>query len=176
MSTEAEAAEHLTALTERLTRLKLELRTPAPGWARRAADLDRLAFGSDAWPLAVWRHELGSPAAHYRAFVSARVAASAIPELVALGGVSKGVEAEILTLAVIADRRGQGLGGMLLDELLATADANGSESVFLEVRSRDEVAQSLYRGRGFEVVGRRAHYYSDDDAVIMRRDKSPGTH
>lgn len=155
----------------RLRELGLALRTPKPGWAGRAASLDLQAFGGDAWPLAVWQQELGSDIAHYRAFVSTRPTAAAIPDVVALGGVSEGIEAEILTIAVAASHRGQGLGGLLLDELLATADANGAESVFLEVRSQDQVAQSLYLGRGFEIVGRRRNYYSDDDAMIMRRDR-----
>ena len=67
--------------------------------------------------------------------------------------------------------RSCGLGGWLLDELLAIADGQGSESVFLEVRSRDDVAQSLYLGRGFKIVGGRKNYYHDDDAVVMRRDR-----
>ena len=149
----------------------LELRVPRPGWAGRVADFDLLAFGPDAWPLAVWRQELRSEVAHYRALVSCEPGLAAIPEVIAIGGVSEGIEAEILTIAVARSHRGRGLGGWLLDELLAIADGQGSESVFLEVRSRDDVAQSLYLGRGFKIVGGRKNYYHDDDAVVMRRDR-----
>lgn len=155
----------------RLTELGLQLTVPRPGWAHRIATFDLLAFGADAWPVAVWVHELRGENASYRALVSDTSGITAIPDIVAVGGVSRGIDAEILTIAVASAHRGLGLGGLLLDELLALADEQGSESVFLEVRSRDAVAQSLYEGRGFEEVGRRPHYYSDDDALIMCRDR-----
>ncbi|MFT0846525.1 GNAT family N-acetyltransferase [Actinomycetaceae bacterium L2_0104] len=158
-------------MDDRKTPAGLELCVPRPGWAGKVADFDRLAFGADAWPLAVWRQELRSGIAHYRALVPSEPSLAAIPDVIAIGGVSEGIEAEILTIAVAPNRRGQGLGGWLLDELLAIADRQGSESVFLEVRSRDEVAQALYLGRGFEIVGGRKNYYHDDDAVVMRRDR-----
>ena len=154
-----------------LADLGLQMQRPQPGWAGRAAAFDLLAFGADAWPLAVWQQELRSEFAQYRALISTGPTLNAMPELVAIGGVSEGIESEILTIAVAASHRGLGLGGIVLDELLAIADAGGSESVFLEVRSRDQVAQSLYLGRGFEIVGRRKNYYCDDDATIMRRDR-----
>jgi ribosomal-protein-alanine N-acetyltransferase len=39
----------------------------------------------------------------------------------------------------------------------------------LEVRESNRVAQALYAGFGFEVLGRRRAYYTDDgeDALIM---------
>ena len=154
-----------------LAELGLSLVVPRPGWAGRIAAFDLLAFDADAWPVSVWMHELKGKSASYLALVSDTPGAAAVPDIVAIGGVSLGIEAEILTIAVASAHRGRGLGGLLLDELLAIADSQGSESVFLEVRSRDAVAQSLYQGRGFEDVGRRPRYYHDDDALIMRRDR-----
>lgn len=159
----------------RLTQLGLTLSVPRPGWASRIAAFDLLAFGADAWPVAVWMHELAGENASYLALIPDTPAITAIPDIVAVGGVSHGIDAEILTIAVASAHRGLGLGGLLLDELLAIADEQGSESVFLEVRSRDAVAQSLYEGRGFEEVGRRPRYYHDDDALIMRRDRPAAT-
>ncbi|MFT3944928.1 MAG: GNAT family N-acetyltransferase [Ancrocorticia sp.] len=162
--------EHASS-AERLADLGLRLAVPRPGWASRIAAFDLLAFGADAWPVAVWAHELAGENASYLSLVPAEPGIAAVPEIVAIGGVSQGIDAEILTIAVASAHRGLGLGGLLLDELLAVADEQGSESVFLEVRSRDGVAQSLYEGRGFEEVGRRPRYYHDDDALIMRRDR-----
>lgn len=149
----------------------LRVVVPRPGWAARIAAFDRLVFGPDAWPMGVWMHELEGESASYLALVLDSPGIAALPDIVAIGGVSHGIEAEILTIAVAISHRGLGLGGLLLDELLAIADSQDSESVFLEVRSRDGIAHSLYEGRGFERVGRRPRYYSDDDALIMRRDR-----
>jgi ribosomal-protein-alanine N-acetyltransferase len=43
----------------------------------------------------------------------------------------------------------------------------------LEVRSQNRIALRLYQSLGFEILGRRPHYYQqpDDDALILwRRD------
>ncbi|WP_324278452.1 GNAT family N-acetyltransferase [Blastococcus brunescens] len=65
---------------------------------------------------------------------------------------------------------GEGIGSLLLDELLAEADRR-SPVVLLEVRADNETAQHLYRRRGFVEIGRRRGYYqsSGADAVVMRR-------
>lgn len=82
-----------------------------------------------------------------------------------------GDEAELANLAVAQVARRQGVGALLLDDLLAHADAAAGQTVYLEVRDRNAAAQALYRSRGFEVAGRRRGYYSqpDEDAVVMRR-------
>ncbi|MDO4888263.1 MAG: GNAT family N-acetyltransferase [Actinomycetaceae bacterium] len=141
---------------------------PRPGWARAAADFDARVFGPDAWPYAVWVDELAAGAVStYRALIEDG-GVSATPSIIALGGIRGGIEAEVLTIGVAPSHRGQGLGGLLLDELLSLAAADGAEEVFLEVRSRGEVARRLYESRGFVTVGLRRGYYRDDDALIMR--------
>ncbi|WP_051278133.1 GNAT family N-acetyltransferase [Actinotignum schaalii] len=90
------------------------------------------------------------------------------PPILAAGGVSLGVEAEILTLAVAQAVRGQGLGGALLDDLMTLARDAGGETMFLEVRSDDPIATGLYASRGFTAVGQRPGYYHGRDATIMR--------
>ena len=67
--------------------------------------------------------------------------------------------AEVLNLAVVPERRGQGLGGVLLDAGLAAVRARGGSEVFLEVRASNAVAQALYAARGFRIEGRRRGYY-----------------
>jgi N-acetylglutamate synthase-like GNAT family acetyltransferase len=52
-----------------------------------------------------------------------------------------------------SDLRGSGLGTGLLDELLATARANGFERAVLETFSDLTAAAHLYGDRGFRVVG-----------------------
>ena len=142
---------------------------PQPGWARRATDFDARAFAKDAWPYEQWVYELSEGRGIYRALVEPD-GLNAIPRILAIGGVGTGIEAEILTIAVAPELRGRGIGGELLDELMGIAMNEGAEQIFLEVRSQDPVAQGMYVGRGFVPVGIRKHYYSDDDAVVMRFD------
>lgn len=87
-----------------------------------------------------------------------------------------GDEAELVNLCVAPAVRGTGLGGRLLDDLLASLDTRGGATVYLEVRDSNEAAQALYRGRGFLASGRRKGYYRHpaEDAVIMRRARAVG--
>ena len=140
-----------------------EIIVAPPQWWRQIAAFDREVFGADSWPEAVWHHELAFGQAHYRALVAPG------DILVGVGALAPGIEAEILTIGIAANQRGRGYGKLLLDELLAIAKTHGAEAVFLEVRAGDPVAQGLYSGAGFEVVGRRKNYYHDDDALIMRK-------
>jgi ribosomal-protein-alanine N-acetyltransferase len=83
-------------------------------------------------------------------------------------------EAELLLLAVIPERRGEGVGRMLLDNFLAEARDNGINRVHLEVRDGNS-AVAIYRASGFEPVGRRRNYYTGadrqrHDAITFARD------
>ena len=81
-------------------------------------------------------------------------------------------EAHICTLALRPEWRGRGLGELLLASLIEKAMEHPVQMVTLEVRVGNTVAQSLYRKYGFQVVGRRKRYYSDngEDAHIMSTD------
>jgi ribosomal-protein-alanine N-acetyltransferase len=86
-------------------------------------------------------------------------------------------EAEILSLGVLADARRQGLGARLLAEFLAKARTRGAGRAYLEVAADNGAAIALYRGAGFEEVGRRAGYYTHRgpapvDALVLSRDLS----
>lgn len=58
-----------------------------------------------------------------------------------------------LTMACIPSARGIGVGGRLLDELLAVAAAAGLPGVSLSVAISNHAAVHLYRRRGFIVYG-----------------------
>ena len=79
------------------------------------------------------------------------------------------VEAHIATLAVLPEFRRQGYAQKLVLKALTSAKENGAQHTTLEVRASNIVAQNLYRGFGFEIVGRRPQYYQDnrEDALIM---------
>jgi [ribosomal protein S18]-alanine N-acetyltransferase len=83
-------------------------------------------------------------------------------------------EAEVLTLAVRPTSRRRGVAATLLDQATAVALAAGARTMFLEVATDNPGAEALYRGRGFDQVGRRPAYFSRPGgavpALIMRRD------
>lgn len=78
-------------------------------------------------------------------------------------------EAHISTLAVRPEYRRQGIGELLLIGLIDWARTVNASLMTLEVRLSNLSAQSLYRKYGFETVGLRKAYYSDngEDALIM---------
>jgi [ribosomal protein S18]-alanine N-acetyltransferase len=77
-------------------------------------------------------------------------------------------EGHVLDVAVDTGHRRQGVGGRLLEELVARLSAMGAVGVTLEVRRSNLAALALYRRLGFVVEGERPRYYPDgEDAVLM---------
>lgn len=78
-------------------------------------------------------------------------------------------EAHIVIIGLRETDRGKGIGELLLISGIEQAIENGSRVVTLEVRKSNDVAIELYRKYGFQEVGLRRRYYSDngEDAVIM---------
>ena len=153
-------------MTAHLEPVTIGALTPAD--ANRCAELEAQLFdGDDPWPAAAFNRELASTHNHY-------VAARTNGTLVGYAGISRlgrkpPFEYEVHTIGVDPAYQGQGIGRRLLDELLKFADGG---VVYLEVRTDNEVAIALYRGRGFAQVGLRRRYYrvSGADAYTMRRE------
>jgi ribosomal-protein-alanine N-acetyltransferase len=72
-------------------------------------------------------------------------------------------EAEILTLAMAPEARGQGHGRPLLLHHLDELARAGVRTVHLEVEESNAPALALYRRLGFRIVGRREGYYAKPD-------------
>jgi len=70
-------------------------------------------------------------------------------------------EAEILTIGVLPEARGAGIGTFLLGIMLEEAVS----TVFLDVAEDNGAALKLYQGLDFEVVGRRSAYYKRADGA-----------
>jgi len=79
-------------------------------------------------------------------------------------------EAELLKICVLGDYRRQGIAEKLLSELLTKMREKGAAACYLEVRSRNLPAISLYKRLGFAEIGLRRNYYRDDDAVLMKKE------
>lgn len=80
-----------------------------------------------------------------------------------------GDEVHISTIATHPAWRGQGLGELLLLNMLDACYELPVTMVTLEVRRSNQVAQALYQKYQFVPVGERPRYYRDtnEDAIIM---------
>ena len=100
---------------------------------------------------------------------------SGLPADPILGYVSvwiMGSDAHIVGIAVREELRGRGIGELLLIGAVEMGLRQGLETVTLEVRVSNAVAQALYTKYGFREVGVRKGYYRDnnEDALIMSTD------
>jgi [ribosomal protein S18]-alanine N-acetyltransferase len=130
-------------------------------------ELEEELFAPDTWTAAMYRDELSRTDTRYYL-----VAEDADRVVGYAGLIAYDDEAHVATIGVATARQGEGIGAQLLDALLEEADRR-SPAVLLEVRADNEVAQGLYRRRGFTEIGRRPRYYqpSGTDAVVMKREK-----
>lgn len=158
----------------------------------RIMEIERRSFPTP-WSPAAYRYELRhNPNAHYLV-VRPRVAVDGavdavdgswrlrlqqllvprtLPSGPVLGYVGFWVvasETHISTIAVHPDARRQGLGELLLSQVIDFALEKDAEFVTLEVRESNTAAQRLYGKYGFQRTGRRKRYYTDtrEDALIM---------
>ncbi len=79
-------------------------------------------------------------------------------------------EGEIYRLAVLPKFRRNGIAGNLLKQAHEIMIKRGVIQCFLEVRSRNFPAISLYEKSGYQRIYLRKHYYADDDALVYRKD------
>ena len=130
-------------------------------------ELEHRVFEAEAWTRQMLAGELEQqPASRYYLVAddNGQVAGYA-------GMLAAGRQADVVTIAVAADRWGQGIGSALLEALLDEAARRGCREVFLEVRTDNWRAQELYRRYWFTEIGVRRGYYqpSGADALVMRR-------
>ncbi len=81
-------------------------------------------------------------------------------------------EAHVTVIAVRSNYLRVGIGEGLFISVIELARQLDADVVTLEVRVSNETAQALYKKYGFQVVGSRPRYYSDngEDAVLMSTD------
>ncbi len=131
------------------------------------AEAEETCFPHDPWNERTISEALSNPAC--RAYI---LYDTQLTKLIAYGILHLCLdEGDIAKIAVIPEMRGQGLGGALLDLILADVGKEGVSNVFLEVRESNCAARGLYLSRGFEEIGIRRRYYKNpvEDAVMMAR-------
>jgi len=84
-------------------------------------------------------------------------------------------EWELLSIAVLPERRRAGAARRLMDAMIAAAAARGGAKLFLEVAEDNVAARRLYESYRFAQIGRRPGYYKRPGApamaaLTMRRD------
>lgn len=84
-------------------------------------------------------------------------------------------EGGITNVAVLPEYRRQGIGSMLIAQMIKTAMQLKLDLLTLEVRKSNIAAQGLYKKYGFDIIGERKRYYSDngEDAWIMTKSFEP---
>lgn len=81
-------------------------------------------------------------------------------------------EAHLLNITVDPEQQGRGLALHMLGELARWSQAQGAQSLWLEVRVSNARARQIYERYGFKAVGLRKNYYplapfKREDAVVM---------
>ena len=131
--------------------------------------LERTLFPDYPWSQAQFKEEIAGIGAS-REFLLALNDGSVIG-YAGIMVVAAGVPADLLTIAVLPDFRGQGIAQSLLAALESWAQEKGATEVILEVDTKNEGAIRLYEFAGYEKISTRANYYAlGVDALVMRKE------
>lgn len=129
-------------------------------------DIENLVFQSEAWSREVFESE-------FALIGSSRVykVIEEGTEILGYFGLSivDGI-VDITTIAVTPERQHQGLGILMMNEIMEIAKHNNARKVMLEVKPENLAAIGLYQKYGFEVIGLRRNYYGPSkDALTMQK-------
>lgn len=90
-------------------------------------------------------------------------------EIVGFAGIKIMVdEADIMNIVVKKSHRNQGIGSLLLKQLIHTSKQLNLTSINLEVMEENYPAIHLYKNFGFKQIGIRKNYYQDKNGLIMK--------
>lgn len=87
----------------------------------------------------------------------------------AVGIIRYGSVGHIVSIAVLEEWQGMGVGRMLLDRLMNGLAALGARVMRLEVRESNSRAIGLYRAAGFEEKEKIKKYYADGESALVMR-------
>ena len=98
----------------------------------------------------------------YTAISDGRISAYVLGRLIA-------PEGEIYRVGTLPEFRRRGIASRMLTYAINNERKLGLESLFLEVRTKNEPARALYKSLGFTEIGLRKKYYTNptDDAIVM---------
>jgi ribosomal-protein-alanine N-acetyltransferase len=131
--------------------------------------LDKELFPYSPWSASQYKEEFSSPTRHFV------VALEAQQNIIGYAGVFApgAAEADILTVGVVPDHRGQGIAKALMALITDWAHAQGSTAMMLEVKSDNLEAIGLYESLGYSKLNVRKDYFGAGlDAQVMRLELS----
>ena len=134
-------------------------------WTGRVAELEKVCF-STPWSEQSIAQELHNPISLWLLAVEGESLAGYVGSKTVMG------ETDMMNLAVAPQRRRQGIGRRLVEELTARLARMGSRSLTLEVRASNVPARALYEAMGFVQTGLRRGYYRSprEDGLILRKE------
>ena len=117
----------------------------------------------DFWSYEVLREELLSDSSLY-------IVAKKQNEIIGFAGIKIIIdEADIMNIVVKKSYRNNGIGSLLLENLILTSNKKNLNFINLEVDCKNTIAINLYKKFGFEEISLRKNYYKNNDAIIMKK-------
>lgn len=118
----------------------------------------------DFWNYSIFKSELESDSSHY-------LVVKDNSKIIGFAGIKVILsDADIMNIVVKKDFRNQGVGSLLLKELINLSKSLNIKNLFLEVNEKNTPAISLYNKFGFKKISIRKNYYKDNNAIVMRLD------
>jgi ribosomal-protein-alanine N-acetyltransferase len=134
--------------------------------------MERTLFADSPWSMGQFKEEFsGIPKTRY--FI---VALDSEKQIVGYAGVmvvASGVDADVLTVAVLPEARRQGIAKHFMDSLEKWSLMRVAPSMILEVGVKNSAAIALYESLGYSIINTRKNYYGPGlDAHVMKKELS----
>jgi ribosomal-protein-alanine N-acetyltransferase len=132
--------------------------------------MERVLFADSPWSMGQFKEEFkGVPNSRY--FLVATNDADEIVGYAAVLVVAPGVEADVLTVAVLPDYTRQGIATHFMNELEKWSQSKQALAMMLEVGVENASAIALYEKLGYQTIATRKNYYGQGlDAFVMRKE------
>ena len=132
--------------------------------------MERVLFADSPWSMGQFKEEFkGVPNSRY--FLVATNDEDQIVGYAAVLVVAPGVEADVLTVAVLPDYTRKGIASHFMAELEKWSISKGAPAMMLEVGTENASAIALYEKLGYENISTRRGYYGPGlDAFVMRKE------
>ena len=129
--------------------------------------LDKELFPYSPWSSGQYREEISAPTRRFIVAVDEGLSVVGYAGVFAPGG----AEADILTVGVISQHRGQGIARQLMAGITKWAIDQGPIAMMLEVKTDNAAAIGLYESLGYSKLNIRKDYFGTGlDALVMRKE------
>jgi ribosomal-protein-alanine N-acetyltransferase len=132
--------------------------------------MERVLFADSPWSMGQFKEEFkGVP--NSRFFLVATNEQDQIVGYAAVLVVAPGVEADVLTVAVLPEYARKGIATHFMNELEKWSLAKQASAMMLEVGITNTSAIALYEKLGYKTIATRKNYYGPGlDAFVMRKE------